>query len=404
MNSNPAPNFALLASNIDFSSYATKPFSRGATAITGTWDSSYEDIISFLNGRGMSTNLDLSSQLATQSTFATSWHIGIDANDKIEISSDVAFKIKFNSGSSLDGLDDTLGIGHGFINSGGAGTLGPTLAHSVTAPHEWVRGMITSFSYHIVQTAGGSNDFFFNFTGRAQDLVVACRSRGNSDIDDTASNTLEGQDVSATGLDTRWMIDDQGHVVNSASVTISAITWTSTTLEMRNYLGFTGEEVATNENFYNITRATYPCTGVLVPSRPYQDNHLIVNNVSQSKRKIGGGYASNFIGSYITSSVGFDLDARLDEIDLYRHFTDKFISHISLGERLNFYQVWGDSRRSLISSDANTSQPAHDLIYTSSRNGYEGRIRGSMTNSTFDLVYPTRLRRRVPVRMRIEHL
>ena len=404
MNNNPAPNFALLASNIDFSSYETKPFSRGATAITGTWASSYEDIISFLNGRGMSTNLDLSSQLLTSSNFGTAWHVGIDANDKIEISSDVAFKIKFNSGSPLDGLDDTLGIGHGFVNSGGAGTLGPALAHSVTASSEWVRGMITSFSYRIDQTSGGSNTFNFNFAGRAQDLVVACRSRGNADIDDTANNTLEGQDVSAISADSRWMIDNEGHVVNSVVLTASAITWTSTALEMRNYLGFTGNETTTNENNYTITRATYPCTGVLVPSRPYQDNHLIVDNVSQSIRKIGGGYASNFIGSYISSNVGFDLDARLDQIDLYRHFTDKFISHISLGERVNFYQVWGDSRRALISSDANTSQPAHDLIYTSSRNGYEGRIRGSMISNTFDLAYPTRLRRRVPVRVRIEHL
>ena len=234
--------------------------------------------------------------------------------------------------------------------------------------------------------------------------MVAIRSRGNADIDDTASATLEGADVSAnSGGDTRWMIDDSGHVVNT-SIGLTAITWNANALELRNFLGFTGSESSSTENGYTILKATHPCTSVLVPSRPYQNNHLKVDNVSQSRRKIGGGYTSNFIGSYISSELGFDLDARLDEIDLYRHFTNRFISYVSDGERINFYQVWGDSRRALITADVNNLQVAHNLIYTSSRNGYEGRIRGSMITKAFDLIYPTRLRRRVPVRVRIEHL
>ena len=97
MNTNPAPNFALLASNIDFSSYNAKPFSRGATAVTDTWTSSYEDMISFLNGRGMASGKDLAANLLASSNFGTAWYIDIDENDKIEISSDVAFKIKYDS-------------------------------------------------------------------------------------------------------------------------------------------------------------------------------------------------------------------------------------------------------------------------------------------------------------------
>jgi hypothetical protein len=113
-----------------------------------------------------------------------------------------------------------------------------------------------------------------------------------------------------------------------------------------------------------------------VPSRPYQQNHVNVENVGQSRRRIGGGYTSNYIGTYRTSVLGFDLDARLDLIDLYQHFIHKWVPHASEGERVNFYQVWGDSRRSLITGDVTSSQPAHDLIFTSSRNGFEGRIRG----------------------------
>jgi hypothetical protein len=163
----------------------------------------------------------------------------------------------------------------------------------------------------------------------------------------------------------------------------------------------------------------------LFPSRPVQRSHLRVDQVSQARRLIGGGYVSNFVGSYITSVVNFDLDARLDQIDLYRHFTDKFMPYISSGERINYYQGWGDSRRALIHADVTTSATdEYTLLFTSEDNGDQGRIRGSLSptstsedngdqgrirgslspTSTIDLVYPGDLRRKVPVLMEIEHL
>ena len=270
----------------------------------------------------------------------------------------------------------------------------------MTAPSEWLRGEIISFSYNIEQVGGGGA-FLFNFSGGVQDLIVACRERGNGDIDDLNSGTLEGADVTATSGDTRWYIDNNGHVVNS-SIGITALTWSDTSF--RDFLGFTGDESSTSVNGYTVLTATHPCEAVLVPSRPYQQNHISTENASQSRRKIGGGYTSNYVGTYNTTVLGFDLDANLDLINLYQHFIHKFINHASKGERVNFYQVWGDSRRSLISSDVNADQPAHDLIYTSSRNGFEGRIRGCMITTEFNLMFPNNMRRRVPVNMRIEHL
>jgi len=58
----------------------------------------------------------------------------------------------------------------------------------------------------------------------------------------------------------------------------------------------------------------------------------------------------------------------------------------------------------IIEADANAEQPAHDLIYTSSRNGFEGRIRASMITSDYNLVFPRNMRRRVPISMRFESL
>jgi hypothetical protein len=102
--------------------------------------------------------------------------------------------------------------------------------------------------------------------------------------------------------------------------------------------------------------------------------------------------------------LSFDLDALLDSQDDYRHFTNEFLPLVGSGERINFYQDWGDSRRTLITANVNSSQPAYDLIYTSEDNGNYGRIRGSLTVNDFNLSYPGRLKRRVPVNMEIEHL
>lgn len=401
MNPSPSPNFALLAST-DFSQINSKPLVRGATAIDGSWLSDYEDVISLLNGRGMANGKNLPDSLLALSNFGTNWHIGINANDKIEISSTHAFRIRFDPASAFVDDTDVLGIGTNWVLYDGSATIGsPLLSFKATAPSEWLRGEIISFSYEIEEVGSGSGAFLFNFSGGSQDLIVACRERGNGDIDDLNSGTLEGADVTATSGDTRWYINNDGHVVNS-SIGITALTWSDTSF--RNFLGFTGDESSTSVNGYTVLTATYPCEAVLVPSRPYQQNHISTENASQSRRKIGGGYTSNYVGTYNTTVLGFDLDANLDLINLYQHFIHKFINHASKGERVNFYQVWGDSRRSLISSDVNADQPAHDLIYTSSRNGFEGRIRGCMITTEFNLMFPNNMRRRVPVNMRIEHL
>jgi len=106
----------------------------------------------------------------------------------------------------------------------------------------------------------------------------------------------------------------------------------------------------------------------------------------------------------VVSSLLFDLDALLDQVSDYRHFSNRWLPLCSSGERVNFYQGWGDSRRSLRSAQVTASQPAYDTLYSSEDDGEYGRIRGSLLTSEFGLVYPGRLKRRVPVQMEIEHL
>tara|TARA_Y100000592_G_scaffold9199_2_gene12874 strand:+ start:17781 stop:19004 length:1224 start_codon:yes stop_codon:yes gene_type:complete len=405
MNLNPAPNFCLMSS-VDISGYSGNLLTRSNTVnFSNFTNSKFEDMISFLNGRGMNTGFNLPAQLLASSQalggFGSNWFIGIDANDKIEISSSHAFKIKFNASSTLIGNKDYLGIGNDFVVYSGSATIGnPLLSFKVSAPQEWTRGEVISFSYIIEEVGSGSGSFNFNFIGGAQDLTVLCRLRGNSDLDDNP-DCLEALDIAKNNGDIRYYVNNSGKVTIS-SIGLSNVTWNNS--DFRNRLGFTGEESVSTINGYSVLVASNFCPGVLVTSRPYQSSYIDVSNQSEARRKIGGGYTSNYIGTYLTTVLNFDLDARLDLIDLYRHFTNNFISYISKGERINFYQVLGDSRRALISAYSNISQPPHNLLYTSSRNGSEGRIRASLITETYSLNYPSGLARRVPISMRLEHL
>ena len=393
---NPSPNFALLSSFNARTWSGVNVYDRGSNNITlptfAIGEGIYEDGISFLNGRGSDGGFSTGDLIQAGSAFGTNWSVTINSSDKVVISCDDSFKIRFKSGS------DDLGVGSSSFG---------TASTSFTCPNDWTRGSnIKTASYEVVDSSD-ANSFTFNISSglNSQDIVVAIRERGTTnDIDDVNStNCLEALDITANSNDyIKWYINDQGHVECMYYNTVADITWVSTTF--RDRLGFSGSESPSGTVIKTIT-ADHPLPGSLFPSRPYQRHHLQTDTITQARRKIGGGYTSNFVGSYIQSILDFDLDALLDEKDLYRHFTNNFVGYIPSGERINFYQGWGDSRRALITSDIDVSQPAYDLLYTSEDNGDQGRIRASVVNNgMISLAYPNRLRRRVPVSMTLEHL
>lgn len=393
---NPSPNFALLSSFNARTWSGVNVYDRGSNNITlptfAIGEGIYEDGISFLNGRGSDGGFSTGDLIQAGSAFGTNWTITINSSDKVVISCDDSFKIRFKSGS------DDLGVGS---SSFGAAST------SFTCPNDWTRGSnIKTASYEVVDSSD-ANSFTFNISSglNSQDIVVAIRERGTTnDIDDVNStNCLEALDITANSNDNiKWYINDQGHVECMYKNTVADITWVSTTF--RDRLGFSGSESSSGTTIKTIT-ADHPLPGSLFPSRPYQRHHLQTDTITQARRKIGGGYTSNFVGSYVQSLLDFDLDALLDEKDLYRHFTNNFVGYIPSGERINFYQGWGDSRRALITSEIDVSQPAYDLLYTSEDNGDQGRIRASIVNNgMISLAYPNRLRRRVPISMTLEHL
>ena len=393
---NPSPNFALLSSFNARTWSGVNVFNRGSNNITlptfAIGEGIYEDGVSFLNGRGSDGGFSTGDRIQAASQFGTNWAITINSSDKVVISCDDRFKIRLQSGA------DILGVGSSSFSSA---------LFLFTCPNDWTRGSnISTASYEVVDLSNANNFTFKISSGlNSQDLIVAIRERGTTnDIDDVnVTNCIEALDITANSNDyIKWYINDQGHVETMYFNTVADVSWVSTTF--RDRLGFSGSESPSGTTIKTLT-ADYPLPGSLFPSRPYQRHHLQTDTLTQARRKIGGGYTSNFIGSYIQSILDFDLDALLDEKDLYRHFTNNFVEYIPSGERINFYQGWGDSRRALITSGINVSQPAYDLLYTSEDNGDQGRIRASVVNNgMISLAYPNRLRRRVPVSMTMEHL
>ena len=393
---NPSPNFALLSSFNARTWSGVNVFDRGSNNITlptfAIGEGIYEDVVSFLNGRGSDGGFSTGDLIQAAAPFGSNWAVTINSFDKVVISCDTAFKIRHKSGT------DVLGVGSSSFSSAFV---------SFTCPNNWTRGSdILTAAYAIVDSSDANLFSFAISSGlNSQDLIVAIRERGTTnDIDDVnVTNCIEALDITANSNDyIKWYINDQGHVETMYFNTVGDVSWVSTTF--RDRLGFSGNEIASGTLIRTLT-ADYPCPGTLFPSRPYQRHHLQTDTVTQARRKIGGGYTSNFIGSYVQSVLDYDLDALLDEKDLYRHFTNNFVEYIPTGERINFYQGWGDSRRALITSGINASQPAYDLLYTSEDNGDQGRIRASvLNNGSINLSYPNRLRRRVPVSMTMEHL
>jgi hypothetical protein len=355
----------------------------------------FEDLIFFLNRRTSPADQMWQGQADLVNTFGTSWSVTINEDDKVIVVSDADFEIRST------GTVDALGFGSDVVSAVLTG-----FGYVATAPNDWARGSLdlADVVYTIDEVSGSST---FNFPAvdiHMQDVTVGMRNSSTINDADGFTNlaSLEELDRAAnTGYFITWFIDDSGRVNCSYVSGAGDISWSST--EIRDLLGFTGNETPVGTT-HKLLTATYKASGVLIPSRPYQSHHLREENVAQARRLIGGGYTSNYVGTYVTSVLRFDLDALLDSSDDYRHFVDHWVPFCSPGERVNFYQGWGDSRRSLPTASVNGSQAAYDTLYTSEDNGEYGRVRGSLTTESFDLVYPNRLKRRVPVTMEIEHL
>lgn len=398
-----APNFALLTECDLRDLSAVTLYRRLLTTISITMaDVVYLDIIDFLNGYSANQTIaDNANFYATTASSGTAgdWVIGIDEADKIYVQADDPFDIDYNAGT------DYLGIGSTTISAVASGSK-----YVATMPNDWVRGRVLGpWSFNL--TPDTESAFTVTIDGEYQDLRVSLRDPGaESDADDdNATLSLSYIDNTRMGLSglnsVRWLIDEEGHAVVSYPSSVADLTWHNT--KLRNLLGFTAYETPTalgGSSSYQRLRATFPCAMMLLPTRPVERHQLSTDTMATARRRLGGGQVSNRLATYTTSRVNFYLDAAADSRDLYQHWGDRFFPYTGPGQRLTYVGEWGDSRRH--------APPMAVIGGAYIRNKYgelytiqpeRGRYIGRLNEAQFDLNYPGRLNRRVPLALSIEH-
>ena len=401
--SDSAPNFALMTA-VDLRDLSGETlYQRSTTNINITMASTiYADMIDFLNGYSASQTIaDTIDHYLTAAGSGTAgtWSATINADDKVVISNtDRSFDFQQKTGT------DYFGFGTATISSTLVGG-----AHQVVASNDWIRGRVAGpFEFNIDPDSEADVDVTID--GEYQDLRVALRDAGSvGDVDDAnGTNNLSARDTSIMGLSglnsIRWLIDEEGYAVVSYPTAVTDLTWSSTAL--RNLLGFTGDETSTTVigSSYERLKATYPCATVLIPTRPVERHQLSVETMATRRRRLGGSMVSNKLGTYTRSRVDFFLDAAADERDLYQHFVERFAPYTGPGQALTYYGEWGDSRRHAAPMSVSGSTYVvgnYGPLY--SIQDERGRYIGRLMENSFDLNYPTRIRRRVPLSVTIEH-
>tara|TARA_R100000388_G_scaffold71647_2_gene51905 strand:+ start:3401 stop:4627 length:1227 start_codon:yes stop_codon:yes gene_type:complete len=398
-----SPNFALLTECDLRDLSGVNLYRRSTTNINITMaDVVYLDLMDFLHGYSATQSIvDVIEHYAATVSSPTvgDWLVSIDDNDKIFIRAGDPFDVAYSAGT------DFLGIGSSTVSAVLVGSK-----YIATMPLDWVRGRVLG-PWSFTLTPNQGSPFTVIIDGEYQDLRVAIRNPGaESDADDAnATLSLSHIDTTIMGLSglesVRWLIDEQGHAVVSYPAAVTDLTWSSTAL--RNLLGFTGDETPTalgGSSVYERMRSTFPCAMVLLPTRPVDRHQLGTDTMATARRRLGGGQVSNRLATYITSRVSFYLDAAADSRDLYQHWGDRFIPYTGPGQRLTYVGEWGDSRRH------SPPMAVIDGAYTNNRYGElytiqpeRGRYIGRLNEAQFDLTYPGRLNRRVPLALSIEH-
>lgn len=365
----------------------------------------FTDAIDFLNGGGMHayTSLDrglgliFSGEAGFDSKIQTNDHIYLD---RLNGSSVNVYKYNNN------GLADRL---FGLTN-GGTFSDGNVLFGS-----DWQRGLLNvRHEDSIVVDGGGFKVALIPHIPILQDIPSYIRERSNTGIYPNGLNCLSSIEHDNFHVGTgaipavTWFVDGDGHVNQmvyspTANQYLRTFAWVNT--DFRDRLGFNGLEtwtaVGNGWSYWWLMKATNPMPGVLVPSRPLNDNHLSFSRISNPKPLLGGGMSSNYLGNYVSSNISFYLDALSDIKNLYGHYV--YNDYFYEGAPISFYQLWGDSRFALRSSQINANQPAYTNTYTSELDGFYGVIRGHIESLTTDLPWPEMIRRRVPIEMSIRN-
>lgn len=293
-------------------------FSRGAETVTApdSWDR-FPTIHDLLNGlcspgeiagTGGTIAGESLGEVVTQyaaddtPTIVATFTAGIDSEDRIYIESETAaFSVKAICG-------DVLGFTDQWTDSEVIGTR-----RRVTAPNDWIRGSFLCgndpgsglIEYRIRYGAGNQEFTFFPPLGTMPGVLEWVRPNDLTDslANANASNLTALDRNAGPHVTTRWFLNSEGKVVCSRPYFVDDLEWLST--EFRDWLGFTGDETAVNQNATGhwLLTATHAPQGLLWLDRPIEGFEPEISATRQGQKLSD----SRFEQSHITTTHGWRL-------------------------------------------------------------------------------------------------
>ena len=378
---NPGPRI-WIAAEVDLrdAKTAVPLFTRGGGADVTIADAPdyVDDVTDILNGRGSHSTRTMSADHAATWAGAGTVVWGLDANDRVYIESDTEdFVIEAHANNTTWGF-----------TAAEVPLVGGGAPFRQTATADWVRGVVDDKPITVTPAAAGASTIP-SIDARGQSVIHMMRGRGAiADADDiNPSNSIEVRDNAQYGTahNIRWRLDPDGFVECSwpTSAIIFDPDWgaSAAAVAFRNYLGFTGDESSTTSGNLKVFRATYPCAGVLAPTRAYVSVNHAVDQTANAVQLTSGACASNLIASIAGGTVRFYLDGPQDAYsdgaaaDLHEHWLRSVLPHLPPGGAFELYQDAGDPRRAIRSRAVNAAQSAYTVLSTSELNGDVGRLR-----------------------------
>lgn len=375
----PHPQIALVG-DFDARPWAdTVVFARGGSDRTllaaANMQPRYNDLVSFLNGRGLVKSLQERAQFALDGALPASGivlAVGIDDDDL------VYFECDDHNVTLLAGAANArLGFPTGASTAGSGG--GP---YRATAPADWLRGPFWSGDLTLRIATTPATDIVFGTCGYVQDVPTYLRSSNfvTPTVDEDALTTgLEATLQRTDGgdlLDIHWGLDAAGKVFASYPTVWGSVAWASDSF--RQALGFTGTESPVVVGSYSLLTATHQAPCVWLPYRSLGRLERGLVEDGSVSRADDGSYAGVHRGSHERLWLDLWIDGPADETgpaqrNHDRHFL-RWLRANPTGSRVTFYQHWGDPRRELGTVDVDVDRQAYSLTRTSEYDGRRGRV------------------------------
>jgi len=359
----------------------------------------HDDIMAALNSHGMFLGVGDGFNALYGSV---EWTAGIDEYDRFYIENSTT---DFEIAAELYAGNNSRWP----YPAGGTGLAGGAAPFRHTGTADWVRGQTDYGNALLSVTRAGTTKRWPPERGRLASVPHATRTRGSvGDADDgTTDGCLEALEdaVASTGSSqhTHMGLTADGRVwwevtyTTYATTAAAAVTWNNP--DLRDALGFTGDEIVTNVDVYR-----YRIEGTNVPpslmlfERPLTRVDHGTEQSGSSAALIGGGSYHVDVSDYPTTEVDFIIGGPADAVDESCRWLRTMVPQLHDGAPVTLYQDYPEFRRRGWACLGDN----YDSLRTVEHDGYRGRLLLWMTGNAGSLLrWAGALRSRASIALRM---